>query len=85
MLSDYAEPIAEAYDLGAVTEFAGPVARGEQGEVWRLETDRGVWAVKRSYFEFPDADAQRAGEFQNLARAHGVPGASSSRVRVSRW
>ncbi|HLL61568.1 MAG TPA: phosphotransferase [Propionibacteriaceae bacterium] len=85
MLSDYAEPIAEAYDLGAVTEFAGPVARGEQGEVWRLDTDRGTWAVKRSYFEFPDADAQRAGEFQNLARAHGVPAPAAVTTRAGRY
>jgi thiamine kinase-like enzyme len=73
MLADHADPIAEAYDLGSVLGFTGPVARGEQGEVWRLVTDRGAWAVKRSYFEFAAADAQRAGEFQNLAREHGVP------------
>lgn len=36
-------------------------------------TDRGAWAVKRSYAEFPAAVAQRAGDFQNLAREHGVP------------
>ena len=41
VLSAYAEPIAEAYDLGSVLEFTGPVARGQQGEVWRLQTDRG--------------------------------------------
>ena len=48
VLSDSAGPIAAAYDLGSVLDFTGPVARGEQGEVWRLRTDRGVWAVKRS-------------------------------------
>ena len=85
MLLDYAEPIAEAYDLGSVLEFTGPVARGEQGEVWRLHTDRGVWAVKRSYFDFPDADAQRAGEFQNLARAHGVPAPAAMTTRAGRY
>ena len=40
MLADFAGAIAEAYDLGAVHEFAGPVARGEQGEVWRPHTNR---------------------------------------------
>ena len=28
--------------------------------MWRLRTDRGVWAVKRSFAEFAAADAQRA-------------------------
>jgi thiamine kinase-like enzyme len=73
VLTDHAGPIADAFGLGAVLAFTGPVARGEQGEVWRLVSDRGVWAVKRSYGEFPAADAQRAGVFQNLAREHGVP------------
>jgi thiamine kinase-like enzyme len=77
-----AEPIAEAYDLGSVLEFTGPVARGEQGEVWRLRTDRGVWAVKRSYEDFPAADAQRAGTFQNLARASGVPTPAAMTTRA---
>lgn len=82
MLFDAAEPIAEAYDLGPVLEFTGPVARGEQGEVWRLHTDRGVWAVKRSFSDFAAADAQRAGTFQNLARANGVPTPASVPTRA---
>ena len=85
MLSPYAEPIAEAYDLGSVLEFAGPVARGQQGEVWRLQTDRGDWAVKRSYFAFAAADAQRAGEFQNLARERGVPAPAAMTTRAGHY
>jgi thiamine kinase-like enzyme len=85
VLSAYAEPIAEAYDLGSVLEFTGPVARGQQGEVWRLHTDRGVWAVKRSYFEFAAADARRAGEFQNLAREHGVPTPAALTTRAGHY
>lgn len=81
VLTASAEPIAEAYDLGSVLELAGPLARGEQGEVWRLRTDRGLWAVKRSYGPFAAADAQRAGEFQNLARASGVPAPAAMTTR----
>jgi aminoglycoside phosphotransferase (APT) family kinase protein len=85
VLSDSAEPIAEAYELGAVLEFTGPVARGEQGEVWRLHTERGVWAVKRSFWDFAPADAQRAGTFQNLARASGVPTPASVPTRSGHY
>jgi Ser/Thr protein kinase RdoA (MazF antagonist) len=85
VLADFAAPIAEAYDLGAVREFAGPAARGEQGEVWRLHTDRGAWAVKRSYFGFTAAEAQRAGEFQNLARQHGVPAPEARTTRSGQF
>ncbi len=73
MLAAYADLIATAYALGPVLDFTGPIAHGMQGEVWRLHTERGVWAVKRSYADFAPADAQRAGEFQSLARAQGVP------------
>ena len=85
VLSAYAEPIADAYDLGSVRAFTGPVARGQQGEVWRLQTDRGDWAVKRSYVEFAAADAQRAGEFQNLAREHGVPAPAAITTRTGHY
>ena len=85
MLSDSAGPIAAAYDLGSVLDFTGPVARGEQGEVWRLHTDRGVWAVKRSFWDFAAADAERAGTFQNLARASGVPTPASMPTRDGRF
>jgi Ser/Thr protein kinase RdoA (MazF antagonist) len=48
------------------------VARGEQGEVWRLETENGAWAVKR-HFEPPDpVDTERAARHQEAARAAGV-------------
>ena len=85
MLLNSAGPIAAAYDLGSVLDFTGPVARGEQGEVWRLHTDRGVWAVKRSFADFAAADAERAGTFQNLARASGVPTPASMPTRDGRF
>jgi Ser/Thr protein kinase RdoA (MazF antagonist) len=85
VLIDAAEPIATAYGLGPVLDLSGPVARGEQGEVWRLRTERGTWAVKRSYGEFTVADAQRAGEFQTQAREAGVPTALAVPARDGRY
>jgi aminoglycoside phosphotransferase (APT) family kinase protein len=38
--------LARRFDLGQVRGAAQFVARGAMGEVWRLETIRGAWAVK---------------------------------------
>ena len=72
VLSAHAEPIAEAYDLGRCT--SSPVRSPAASRARCAAADRprrlGGQAL---YFEFAAADAQRAGEFQNLAREHGVP------------
>jgi Ser/Thr protein kinase RdoA (MazF antagonist) len=68
-----AERIAVAYGLGSGAELHGPVARGEQGEVWRLVTSSGPWAVKL-LFERPDPAAVQAdASYQEAVRAAGVP------------
>jgi aminoglycoside phosphotransferase (APT) family kinase protein len=74
MLSvDDAGTLAAALDLGPGARLTGPVARGEQGQVWRLTTDLGVWAVKEP-FEVPPADeVDEAAAFQEAACAVGVP------------
>ncbi|HEY7988013.1 MAG TPA: aminoglycoside phosphotransferase family protein, partial [Lapillicoccus sp.] len=38
--------VLEAFDLGEGTLSAGPVARGRLGEIWRLDSTTGSWAVK---------------------------------------
>ena len=59
--------------------FTGPVAR-EQGEVAAADRPRRLGG-QALYFEFAAADAQRAGEFQNLAREHGLtPAAMMTRA-----
>ncbi|MET0831661.1 MAG: phosphotransferase, partial [Acidimicrobiia bacterium] len=64
--------VADRYGLGRALALAGPVARGEQGEIWRLETEDGAWAVKR-HFGPPDAaGTERAARYQEAARAAGV-------------
>ena len=46
MVSEASGPaIAAAFGLGGQAVLTGPVARGEQGQVWRLVTDRGLFAV----------------------------------------
>jgi hypothetical protein len=73
VLARQAERISAAYGCGPGAELHGPVARGEQGEVWRLETSAGTWAVKL-LFEDPDpADARADATYQDAARGAGVP------------
>ena len=61
-----------------------PTVRRE-ADAAELRTELGEWAVKRSYAEFAAADAQRAGEFQTLARKHGVPTPRAVTTRDGRY
>jgi hypothetical protein len=52
--------IARQFGLGGGAELSeGPVARGGQGLVWRLDTDDDSWAVKAPLFE-ADEDEVRS-------------------------
>jgi Ser/Thr protein kinase RdoA (MazF antagonist) len=73
VLARHAERISAAYGCGPGAELHGPVARGEQGEVWRLETSAGTWAVKL-LFEDPDpAEVEADGTYQDAVHDAGVP------------
>ena len=64
--------IADHYALGADAVLSGPVARGEVGQVWRLTTSLGSWAVKEP-FEAPSvAEAIDDAAFQDVVAASGV-------------
>src|SRR6188472_2465456 len=77
--------IATAFDLGEVLEMTGPEARGVIGQIWRMETERGAWAVKE-WFERPDAEELAEGvAFQEAAIAAGVPAPSVVRTRAGSW
>src|SRR3954470_1554091 len=68
-----AAAIAARYELGRDAELVGPVARGEGGQVWRLETAQGTWAVKEPFARPSRDEAQDDAAFQHRARAAGVP------------
>jgi Ser/Thr protein kinase RdoA (MazF antagonist) len=64
--------LANRFNLGAVTGIPRYVARGAMGEIWRLETRQGCWAVKWQ-FE-PDPDLRPADlTVQLTAAAAGIP------------
>jgi hypothetical protein len=67
-----ADKIADVYGLGAQPVLAGPVARGEVGQVWRLDTSLGSWAVKEPFEVRPEAEAIDDAVFQDKVFASGV-------------
>jgi len=66
--------LAGRFGLGrAVRLSAGPVARGKEGLVWRLETANGSWAVKVPFDLAGEDEVGAATAFQEVAYAAGVP------------
>ncbi len=69
-----AADLARRFGLGAVARLSdGPVARGKQGLVWRLDTADGSWAVKVPFHQSGEDEVRRAAAFQEAACAAGVP------------
>ena len=71
-----AQSVADAFGLGRAASLSEPVARGELGQVRRLVTDQGAWAVKESFEPF-DAEelaaAQVSGRFHVACWVAGIP------------
>jgi Ser/Thr protein kinase RdoA (MazF antagonist) len=68
-----ADRIARAFALGARPRLSdGPVARGKQGAVWRLETSEDRYAVKVQSVPESEADVRAATAFHEAAHASGV-------------
>jgi Ser/Thr protein kinase RdoA (MazF antagonist) len=66
--------LARRFDLGKATRLSdGPVARGKQGLVWRLDTADGSWAVKVPFHQSDEDQVRLATAFQEAAFAAGVP------------
>lgn len=71
-----AAEVADRFDLGPDARLESEAVRGEQGQVRRLITARGTFAVKQSFGEVDGDEAQLTAEFQ--ARCHDA-GASCPR------
>src|SRR5438477_5229641 len=71
-----AAEVADHFNLGPDARLEIEAARGEQGQVRRLVTARGSFAVKESFSEVDGDEAQLSAEFQ--ARCHDA-GASCPR------
>jgi hypothetical protein len=67
-----ADEVAVAFALGDDALLTGPVARGEQGQVWRLTCSAGAFAVKESFDPESADDASPAAVYQERVQAAGV-------------
>jgi Ser/Thr protein kinase RdoA (MazF antagonist) len=66
--------LAGCFGLGRVVQLSdGPVARGKEGLVWRLDTADGSWAVKVPFDLVGEDEVGVATSFQEAAYAAGVP------------
>jgi Ser/Thr protein kinase RdoA (MazF antagonist) len=70
--ADDARDVAERYSLGNDAALSGPVARGEIGQVWRLTTSRGTFAIKEQFDPFPEDEVREHAAFQEAAFAAGI-------------
>jgi aminoglycoside phosphotransferase (APT) family kinase protein len=66
--------LARRFGLGGAARLSdGPVARGRQGLVWRLDTAEGSWAVKVPFHPAGEDEVRSSTAFQEAACAAGVP------------
>lgn len=69
---DDAATIARTFDLGPHPQLEGPVARGEVGQIWKLTTTTGRWAIKEAFEPPSRTEAEHDASFQELVHAAGV-------------
>lgn len=69
----HASAIADQFELGRPESLEGPVARGEQGQIWRLVTSSGRWAVREPFEPQTEDEVREDADFQTAAHAAGVP------------
>ncbi|MGH3335630.1 MAG: aminoglycoside phosphotransferase family protein [Nocardioides sp.] len=68
-----AAEVAGRFALGDQAVLTGPVAAGRLGDVWRLSTDRGDFAVKDARFPVDRDEVAIDAAYQDRVRSHGVP------------
>ncbi len=68
-----AAEIAARFSLGNAATLSGPVARGEVGQVWRLSTSRGSFAVKEPFEPTPLDEVREHADYQEAAHVAGIP------------
>ena len=68
----HAQAVADAFGLGRATSLSDPVARGELGEIRRLETDHGTFAIKQE-LESWSVEAETSTAYHRVCWEAGIP------------
>jgi Ser/Thr protein kinase RdoA (MazF antagonist) len=71
-----AHEVADAFGLGGASRLSEPVARGEVGEIRRLDTDRGRYAVKQAFEPLTPTEVvelEACGAFHRACWQTGIP------------
>jgi aminoglycoside phosphotransferase (APT) family kinase protein len=78
--------VLKAFDLGEGTLSSGPVARGWLGEIWRLDSTTGSWAVKTRGVDGsdPEDEVESTAAFHEAAVLAGLPAPAVRRTRDGR-
>ena len=80
-----AAELARRFGLGRAVRLSdGPLARGKQGLVWRLDTAVSSWAVKTPFHRTGEDEVSAATSFQEAAHAAGVPAPQVRRTAEGR-
>ena len=69
----HAQTVADEFGLGRATSLSDPVARGELGEIRRLDTDRGTFAVKQEFEDWSVDEAETSTAYQRACWEAGIP------------
>jgi hypothetical protein len=67
------QTVADAFGLGRATSLSDPVARGELGEIRRLETDQGTFAVKQELGSWSVDEAETRRAYHRACWEAGIP------------
>jgi len=70
--AEHIDDIARRFGLGDDAVIVGSAARGEQGQVWRLMSSRGTYAVKEMFTVWTEDDVRVAADYQDAVTAAGV-------------
>jgi Ser/Thr protein kinase RdoA (MazF antagonist) len=81
----HAQTVADAFGLGHAASLSDPVARGELGEIRRLETDHGTFAVKQALESSSVDDAESSAAYHRLCWEAGIPTPEPLRARTGRF
>src|SRR3982750_3268929 len=81
----HAQAVADAFGLGRVKSLTDPVARGELGEIRRLESDHGIFAVKQALARGSVADAETSAAYQRACWEAGIPTPEPLRTTSGRF